>query len=140
MAENKTKATSVSVEEFISKIPDSAIQAEAQELCKIHTEITGFPPVMWGPSIIGFGSCHYKYESGREGDMPLAAFSPRKPKLVIYLSASFESKEMLLNKLGPHSTGKSCLYIKNLTDIDLEVLKQLIINSVNDSKEHFTQN
>jgi hypothetical protein len=122
MAENKTKATELSVAAFIDTLTDPARRADAKALVKLMQSAAGEKPKMWGPSIIGFGSHHYKYDSGREGDMPLVGFSPRKAATVLYgMNASSDSKA-LLAKLGKYTTGKGCLYIKKLADVDQEVL------------------
>jgi Domain of unknown function (DU1801) len=130
MAENKTKPTKTSVPAFIDAIPDQTRRADAKTLLKLMKTATGETPKMWGPSIIGFGSYHYKYETGREGDMPLAGFSPRKAATVIYITQGFPGADQLLAKLGSHSTGKACLYIKKLADVDQEVLETLVVKSV----------
>jgi len=130
MAQNKTKPTKVSVASFIDQLPDQTKRTEAKALVKLMREVTGEPPRMWGPSIIGFGSCHYKYESGREGDMPVAAFSPRKPATVIYIDTAAPGSGALFAKLGTHTSGKTCLYIKRLADVDQTVLKKLVVKSV----------
>jgi hypothetical protein len=137
MAENKTKPTKVSVASFIDQVADPAKRADAKALIKLMRRLTGEPPKMWGPSIIGFGTCHYKYDSGREGDMPLAGFSPRKPATVIYIMTSAPGSEALLAKLGKHSIGKSCLYIKKLADVDQAVLEALILNSIADTQSRY---
>ena len=113
MAKNKTEATTESIENFIATLDNEVKRDDAFALIKIYKAITGLDAKMWGPSIIGFGSCHYKYESGHEGDMPLACFSPRKSSLVLYLS-SFEKKKEMLEKLGKHKVSGSCLHIKKL--------------------------
>jgi hypothetical protein len=100
------------------------------ELLKIMKEITKKKPVMWGPSIVGFGSLHYKYESGREGDMPMVGFSPRKASLSLYIISSSDDYEEILGRLGKHRMGKSCLYINKLADVNISVLKELISKSV----------
>ena len=128
MAENKTKATQFSVAEFIAKVADPTRQADAKALVKLMQSATGEKPKMWGPSIIGFGSYHYKYESGREGDMPLIGFSPRKPALVLYGMDGFSGSETLRAKLG--TEGKGCLYIKKLAEVDKAALETLIVKSV----------
>lgn len=130
MAENKTKPTTASVAAFIDAIADKTKRADAKALLTLMREVTGEPPTMWGPSIIGFGTCHFKYDSGREGDMPLAGFSPRKPATVIYILTGAHGTDALLAKLGKHTIGKSCLYIKKLADVDQTVLKTLITKSV----------
>ena len=130
MAENKTKPTSVSVAAYIEALPDAVKRAEAKTLVEMMQRVTGEKPKLWGPSIIGFGSCHYKYASGREGDMPVAAFSPRKPAIVLYSLLGAGDAEPLLDKLGKHTTGKGCLYIKKLADVDLKVLESLVVHSI----------
>ena len=130
MVENKTQPTKSSVASFIDALADQSRRAEAKALVKLMQTATGEKPKMWGPSIIGFGSCHYVYDSGREGDMPLAGFSPRKAATVLYgLTGSSGSTE-LLSKLGKHTTGKGCLYIKKLADVDQKVLERLVVKSV----------
>ena len=129
MAENKTKPTKVSVAAFINAITDPTKRADAKELVKLMQSVTGEKPKMWGPSIIGFGSYHYTTGAGREGDMPLVGFSPRKAATVLYNTGAKNSK-VLLTKLGKHTTGGGCLYIKKLADVDREVLKTLIVKSV----------
>jgi hypothetical protein len=130
MAENKTKPTKLSVAAFIDTLTDPARRADAKALVKLMQSAAGETPKMWGTSIIGFGSYHYKYESGREGDMPLIGFSPRKAANVLYgVSGSSESKA-LLGKLGKHTTGKGCLYIKKLADVDQKVLQAMASKSV----------
>jgi Domain of unknown function (DU1801) len=109
---------------------DDAKRADAQVLIELMQGATGENPVMWGPTIIGFGSYHYRYESGREGDSPLVAFSPRKAALVLYIIPGFRGAEAMLAKLGKHTTGKSCLYIKRLADVDQAVLRELIDQSI----------
>lgn len=129
MAKNKTTETQSSVTDFINSVEDEAKRNDAFELIKIMQQITGFEPKMWGPSIIGFGSYHYKYASGHEGDAPLAAFSPRKSATTVYFFLS-ENTEKELVKLGKHKSSKACIYIKKLTDIDLEILKNVILLSI----------
>ena len=129
MAKNKTTATVQSVNDFISAVDDETKRDDSFELVKIFKGVTGEDAKMWGSSIIGFGSYHYKYESGHEGDMCLAGFSPRKKALVVYI-LNFDGKEELLKKLGKHKPSKGCVYIKNLADIDVDVLKKMITASV----------
>ena len=129
MADNKTKPTKLSVLAFIDALTDRTKCADAKALVKLMQSATGEKPKMWGPSIIGFGSCHYKYDSGREGEMPLIGFSPRKAATVLYLSGISDSGA-LLEKLGKHTTGKVCLYIKSLADVDQQVLEALVVKSV----------
>ena len=129
MAENKTKATKASVAAFIDTLTDQSKRSDAKALVKLMQNATGEKPKMWGTAIIGFGSHHYTYDSGREGDAPQLAFSPRKAAMVLYGTGARNS-QALLAKLGKHSTGKSCLYIKKLADVDLKVLEKLIANAV----------
>ncbi len=132
-AENKTKATELSVEEFLNSATDGQKRADALALAELMQQATGFPPKMWGASIVGFGSYHYKYESGREGDMPLVSFSPRKQNITLYLGLAhdhFDNLDDTLAKLGKHKMGKGCLYINTLSEIDTSVLKTLITLSV----------
>ena len=125
------RPTGVSVAGFVARVPDEQRRQEAGRLCAMMQEITGEPPVMWGTSIIGFGTYHYRYASGREGDSALASFSPRRQHLVIYLAGEFEDRhQSVVARLGPHKTGKGCLYIKRLNDVDLEALRELIDRSV----------
>jgi len=130
MAENKTKLTKLSVAAFIDALTDQARRADAKALVKLMQSTAGEKPKMWGPSIIGFGSYHYKYESGREGDMPVIAFSPRKAATVLYGMTGFSEAATLLAKLGKHTTGKGCVYIKKLADVDQHVLEALVVRSL----------
>src|SRR5450631_4518988 len=130
MAENKTKPTKLSVAAFIAALTDPARREDAKALIKLMQNAARKKPQMWGPSIIGFGSYHYRYDSGREGDMPLVAFSPRKAATVLYNLTGFPASDALLAKLGKHTTGKACLNIKKLTDVDPAVLKELAIKAV----------
>ncbi len=129
MPENKTQQTKASVATFVEAIPDDAKRADAKSLLKLMQAATGEKPQMWGPAIIGFGSRHYKYESGREGDMPMVAFSPRKAAIVLYSLLAPADSAAQLAKLGQHTTGKGCLYIKKLSDIDQAVLKTMVAES-----------
>lgn len=130
-AENKTTATKGSVDSFLKSVTDKQALADSYELIELMQSVTKQPPVMWGPSIIGFGSYHYKYESGREGDMLAVGFAPRKGTMSIYIMGGFAIYDELMTKLGKHKTGKSCLYVKKLDDIDRKVLKTLIKESYN---------
>src|ERR1700728_4079910 len=130
MAENKTKPTRQNVAAFIDALTDPTRRAEARGLIKLMQKATGERATMWGPSIIGFGSYHFKYESGREGDMPLAGFSPRKAATVLYGLTGSSEAQALLDKLGKHTTGKGCLYIKKLGDVDQKVIEALVVKSV----------
>jgi hypothetical protein len=129
MAENKTKPTKLSVAVFIDAVADPTRRADSKALIKLMKGVVGESPKMWGPSIVGFGSYHYKYDSGREGDMPLVGFSPRKAALVLYNVICSGSKSEL-TKLVKHTTGKGCLYIKKLADVDEEVLLSMIEKSI----------
>jgi hypothetical protein len=130
MAENKTKPTKASVAAFVHGLADQSQRADAKALVKLMLRATGEKPKMWGPTIVGFGSYHYTYDSGREGDMPLAGFSPRKAAIVLYIMTGFSGSEGLLAKLGKHTTGKVCLYVKRLADVDQNVLEELVVKSV----------
>ncbi len=130
MAKNKTTPTKSSVNAFIGSVKDPAQRADAQALIKLMQSAAGEKPKMWGPSIVGFGSYHYKYESGREGDMPVIAFSPRKAATVLYGMIGFDESAPLLAKLGKHTTGKGCLYIKKLADVDQHVFEALMAKSL----------
>lgn len=126
MAENKTKPTSASVDDFIVKIENPRRRSDALTALKIYKHVTGLPPVMWGPSIIGFGSHHYVYETGREGIMPAAGFSPHKAYMTFYVDNKFEGAKELYAKLGKHKKSVACLYINKLDDVDLDVLTEII--------------
>ena len=124
--EPKTTPTQASVPDFLARVADPQRRADAEEVCDLMREVTGAEPVMWGPSIIGFGIYHYKYESGREGDWPAVGLSPRKQNLTVYVSEGFDEHGHLLDRLGRHTTGKSCLYVRRLSDVDADVLRALI--------------
>src|SRR5712691_4016858 len=130
MAENKTKPTKSSVAAFIDELADETRRADAKALVKLMQSATGEKPKMWGPSIIGFGSYHYTYDSGREGDMPLAGFSPRKAATVLYIVTGFSDSGTLLAKLGKYTTGKACIYVKRLADVDRKALEEMVFQSV----------
>lgn len=130
MAENKTKPTQLKVSDFIAGIEDKVKRDDCRELMKLMAKITGNRAKMWGAAIVGYGKYHYKYESGREGDFFLTGFSPRKQALSIYIVSGFSIHPELMEKLGKYKTGKSCLYVKKLDDIDRLVLAQLIEESV----------
>lgn len=129
MAELRTKETQSSVGAFLDAIPDAVRREECHTILEIMRRATGAEPKMWGPSIVGFGSYHYRYESGREGDWMLTGFSPRKQNLTLYIMSGFERYDALMRKLGKHTTGKSCLYLKRLSDVDLTVLEELVRES-----------
>ncbi len=128
--EQKTKVTDNSVFEFIETVDSLKKREDAYKLLKIFQEASGFEPKMWGPSIIGFGSYHYKYDTGHEGDAPLVGFSPRKAKISLYFATGDQEREKTLERLGKHTKGKACVYINKLADIDEEVLKELIKQSI----------
>lgn len=130
MAENKTKATAASVDDYIGALPDETRQKDCKALIKLMRKVTGQKPVLWGTSIVGFGSYHYKYASGHEGDSCLTGFASRKGDISIYLVAAGRDQETLLAKLGKHKMGKSCLYVRKLEDIDMGVLEKLVAGSV----------
>ncbi len=130
MAKNKTTETLGSVAAFINAVEDETKRSDSFRIIELIETQTGFKPKMWGSSIVGFGSYHYKYESGREGDAPLVGFSPRKPAIVFYLSGSFDKRAELLEKLGKHKTEKGCVYVKKLADVDTNVLRKIIVASV----------
>lgn len=135
VAENKTKPTAVTVESFIASLPE-ARQDDARALLKLMNSVTRQEPAMWGPSIIGFGSYHYRHESGREGDMPLLCFSPRKSANVLYLTVTDKS---LLDKLGKHVLSGGCMHVKKLSDVDPAVLKTLMANSYAKKKQEHSK-
>lgn len=122
--------TGADVEAFLEAVPDDRRRADARQVGALMQEITGEPPALWGPSIVGFGAYHYRYDSGHEGDAPLAAYSPRKQHLVIYLVGGYQERyQAALARLGPHKSSKACLYLKRLADVDLEALRELIDRS-----------
>ena len=137
MAENKTKATSASVEDYIAAIADDARREDCRVLVKLMTKVTKHPPAMWGTGIVGFGSYHYKYESGREGDSCLVGFASRKSDISVYLMCSDSHQTELLAHLGKHKMGKGCLYLRRLSDIDSKILEQLISGSVAKVKRRY---
>lgn len=130
MAELKTKPTAASVDAYIKRISDETRRQDCMTLVRIMKQVTRTEPKMWGPSMVGFGNYHYKYPSGHEGDCFIAGFASRKPDLTVYLMPGFERNAELMGKLGKHKKGKSCLYIKRLSDIDQKVLKELVTASV----------
>ena len=137
MAKNKTTETTDSVSDFLNTIADDTKRNDSFKLVEIMEQETGYKAKMWGPAIVGFGSYHYIYESGREGDAPLAGFSPRKAEISLYLSQDFEEKQKLLTNFGKHKTGKGCIYIKKLQDIDEAILRQMITSSINYMKNKY---
>ena len=134
MIELKTKPTKKNIDEFLKKVENLTKREDSFNILKLMKEITNEKPVMWGDSIVGFGSYHYKYASGREGDWPLVGFSPRKQNLTLYIMSGFEGYDEILSKLGKFKTGKSCLYINQLKDIDIDNLKELVSESVKQMK------
>ena len=130
----KTKPTTASIADYIDSRANAQQRGDCRELMAMFKRVTGRSPKMWGPSIVGFGTQHYKYASGREGDWPISAFSPRKRDLTVYLMVGFDKNTELMKKLGKHSTGKSCLYIKRLSDVDVPTLRKLIKESVKGGK------
>lgn len=130
MSELKMKETEASVIEFIENVDHPKKKEDAYRLLDIFSEATGYKAKMWGPSIIGFGSYHYKYASGHEGDAPLVGFSPRKAKISLYFAPGDPKREELLKNFGKHTTGKACVYINKLADIHVDILKELIIQSI----------
>jgi hypothetical protein len=129
MVENKTQKTGVSVDEFLAAVPNGQRQEDGLALLAMMKDVTGLEPEMWGPSIVGFGEYHYRYESGREGDMPLAGFSPRSRSLSLYIMEGFDGYDELLARLGKHRKGVSCLYVNKLDDVDAETLRELVARS-----------
>ncbi|QTC93054.1 DUF1801 domain-containing protein [Brevundimonas goettingensis] len=123
-AEAKTKPTDVSVDDFIAAVPDPVRRADAEVVAALFAEVTGQRATLWGPSIVGFGAYHYVYDSGRQGDAPAIAFSPRKPHLVLYLHAG-EARDALSPRLGKHKTEGGCIYVKRLSDVNMDVLREL---------------
>lgn len=135
MSQNKTRPTDQNVTDFLNTVHHRTRREDGFALLEIMEEVTGEEAVMWGSSIVGFGSYHYKYESGREGDMPLVGFSPRKQSMTLYIMPGFDQYEDMLEKLGKHKTGKSCLYVNKLADVDEDVLRRLIRHSYEHMKE-----
>jgi uncharacterized protein DUF1801 len=126
MAEIKTKQTDENVTKFLNTVADETKRKDCFEIVEMMKQVTGLPPKMWGPAIIGFGSYHYKYESGHEGDMCIIGFSPRKQNITLYVKTAAEGTNALLEKLGKHKTGKGCLYVNKLSDVNADVLKKII--------------
>ena len=126
MSDNKTRPTTDDVSAFLDSVEDDAKRADAHRVSELMGSISGEPPVMWGSSIVGFGTYHYRYDSGREGDAPAVGFSPRKANLTLYITGGFEEHADVLERLGKHKLGKGCLYIKRLSDVDESALSDLI--------------
>ena len=139
MAENKTRPTKVRPATFLKSVENERRRRDAEELIELMQEITGEPPVMWGPSIIGFGQYHYKYESGHEGDIMIVGFSPRKQNLVLYMGPVLDD-DKLMSRLGKHKRGKGCLYINKLDDVDRRVLRRLIDKGVRKTRKRIGTN
>lgn len=139
MSKLKTKPTKVSAESHIAAITNEEQRKDAQTLVALMRRVTRQKPRMWGPSIVGFGSYHYKYASGHEGDSALAGFAVRGRELVVYIAPGFEGRDVLLAKLGKHRTGKVCVYIRRLADVDLKVLETLVARSIADMKRRYPQ-
>ena len=135
MAENKTQKTGASVEEFLASVESKTRREDGLRVLQLMNEVTGLEPEMWGPSIVGFGDSHYRYESGREGDFFLTGFSPRKQSLSLYIMAGFDAYDDLLSRLGKHRKGASCLYINKLADVDMAVLRELVEQSYEHARE-----
>lgn len=140
MYELKTKETENSVIEFIENVENPKKKEDAYKLLDIFTETTGYKAKMWGPSIIGFGSYHYKYASGHEGDAPLVGFSPRKAKISLYFAPGDTNRDEVIKKFGKYTSGKACVYINKLADVDVDVLKELIDQSVRFLKAMYPEN
>ena len=130
MSSNKTVETGASVKNFINAVDNDQKRRDSWDLVALMKEVTGAEPKMWGSSLVGFGQYHYKYESGREGDFFLTGFSPRKSALTVYIMPGFSAYEEQMTRLGPHKTGKSCLYLRNLNVVDRGVLEEIIRDSV----------
>jgi hypothetical protein len=130
VAELKTRPTDADVGAFLDSVADERRRGDAKTVCRLMQEVTGQEPVLWGASIVGFGNVRLRYASGRELDWPVIGFSPRKAATTVYLMEGFEDRADLLGRLGPHLIGKSCLYLKRLSDVDLDVLRELIAESV----------
>jgi hypothetical protein len=135
MSENKTRANDSDVLAFLNAVEPEKKRQDALIIKELMEEISGEPATMWGSSIVGFGSYHYRYETGREGNMPIVGFSPRKQAITLYIMGGFENYEDLLGKLGKHTIGKSCLYIKKLDDVDRDILRKMVKQSVEYMRE-----
>ena len=139
MSELKTKPTEVSAESHIAAITNEEQRNDAQTLVALMRRVTGQEPMMWGPSIVGFGSYHYKYASGHEGDSALTGFAARGSELVVYTAAAFEGRDALLARLGKHRTGKVCVYVRRLANVDLKVLETLVARSIVETRRRYPQ-
>jgi len=138
MAEAKTKPTEKTVDSFIATVEDDKVRADCYTIINLMEKVTGEKPKMWGPAIVGFGKYTYKYESGRSGEICMTGFSPRKANITLYVLAGFPGQAELLQKLGKHKSGKGCLYIKKLDDINIDVLESLIKESIKFLKEKYS--
>ena len=139
MSENKTRPTAVSVDDFLAAVPDEGRRADGRTLRDRMEGISGSPATMWGPTIVGFGRYHYLYASGHEGDAPRIGFSPRGRELVLYLMCGTARQQSLIDRLGRHRTGKACLYVKRLADLDESVLEELIAESLAYMREKYPE-
>jgi hypothetical protein len=139
MAENKTKPTSADVGGFLDAVPNEQRRADGKRICAMMERLSGEPPVLWGPSIVGFGHCRYRHDSGREGEMPRIGFSPRASELVLYLTDDYSRHQALMDRLGKHRTGKSCLYVKKLSDVDEAVLEALIADTLAHTRKKYPE-
>lgn len=137
MTENKTTATSIDPKDYIASVEHDVRRSDAETLLKVFAEVTGLEPRMWGPSIIGYGRYHYKYESGREGDFLMTGFSPRKANMVMYIMPGYSDHSAILSRIGKYKIGKSCLYINKLADVDLDVLKELVAAGFDEMKTKY---
>ena len=137
MAENKTKPTAASVEDYLASRANAQQQVDCQDLMALLHRVTQEPPTMWGPSIVGYGHYRYTYESGRTGEMPVVGFAIRGRELVLYVTTESDAQQALLAKLGPHKMGKSCLYVKRMADVDMGVLAQVVANSVAEVRRRY---
>ncbi len=131
MAKNKTMENSLNVNEFLNTLKEDKKRTDSLGIIELISKQTGIEPKMWGSSIIGFGSYHYRYESGHEGEAPIIAFSPRASAITLYLSSHFENREELLEKLGKHKTGKGCIYINSIDNVNIEILEKMVVNHIN---------
>ncbi len=135
---NKTTENELSVADFLNGVADETKRSDSFKIVELMEQQTGLPAKMWGPAIVGFGSYHYKYESGREGDAPMVGFSPRANAITLYLATGYAGHQGLLAKLGKHTTSKACIYVKKLVDVDLEVLKTMVGESVKYMREKYS--
>jgi hypothetical protein len=139
MAENKTRPTGAAVDAFLDAVSDPQRREDAKALRATMERLSGEPAAMWGPTILGFGSCHYRYDSGREGDMARIGFSPRARELVLYLVGGFPRHAQIMGRLGKYKTGKSCLYVKRLSDLDQGALEELIVEALDHMREKYPE-